>query len=298
MERFIDLRALARVRDMELVARSVANGFLHGVQPSEQRGVGIEFSQYRGYEPGDAPSRIDWKLYARSDRYFVREAERESETKVWLVLDTSQSMRLSSEDGVWSKFDYGRYLAATLAYLAQSQGDQVGLVVLGGAAPILVPALAGIRQWHRLLQQLDDLEAGGKFPDSETLGAELARLQGSGLVIFISDLHQQGQEIDEFLRRVSTRHNEVAVLRLECDDERDFPFKGAVRFEDLETGETVLASGRSARAHYARAREQWLGDIQQRLGQWEIGIDTLSTDEPLDFGLHAFLERRRRGAVA
>ncbi|MEE4204549.1 MAG: DUF58 domain-containing protein [Halieaceae bacterium] len=298
MEQFIDLRALARVRDMELVARSVATGFLHGVQASEQRGVGIEFSQYRAYEPGDAPSRIDWKLYARSDRYFVREAERESETSVWLVLDTSRSMMLGSEQGVWNKFDYGRYLTATLAYLAQSQGDRVGLLTLGGGAPTLIPALAGTRQWHRILHSLDDLTAGGAFPAHENIGAEIARLQGPGLVILISDLHQERGEISDFLRLVSTQHNEVATLRLECNDERDFPFEGPVRFEDLETGESVLANGRAARAKYLSSREQWLTELKRRLSQWEVGLDTVCSDEPLDAGLHAFLERRRRGLVA
>jgi len=147
MERFIDPKTLARVKDMPLVARSVAEGFLSGIQPSQQRGVGIEFAQYRAYEPGDEPKRIDWKLFARSDRYFVREADRESEIATWIVVDCSRSMAQRSERGAWDKFDYARHLAATLAYLAQRQGDLPGLLMLNTHEQLVVPPAAGERQW-------------------------------------------------------------------------------------------------------------------------------------------------------
>ncbi|MEP1870824.1 MAG: DUF58 domain-containing protein, partial [Paraglaciecola sp.] len=119
MEQFLDPLVLARVKDMPLVAKTVAQGFLHGLHNSVQRGTGIEFSQYRAYEPGDALSNIDWKLFARSDRYFVREAERESNINIWLVLDASASMlqQASHSNEGWNKFDYARHLLATIAYI-------------------------------------------------------------------------------------------------------------------------------------------------------------------------------------
>lgn len=280
---------------MSLVARSVANGFLHGIQASQQRGVGIEFSQYRAYEPGDPPARIDWKLFARSDRYFVREAERESETDIWLVLDASRSMAQSSENGVWSKFDYARHLVATLAYLAQSQGDRVGLLVLSTQHQQRLRALAGIRQWQRIVITLEPITSAGVVPAAAEMAADIARLQQAGLVIVVSDLYQQRAEFSDFLQKTSTSHNEVAVLQLECDDERTFPFTGAVRFEDLETGEQILASGKTAREGYLRARKRWLEDTRRALGRWGVGIDTVSTDEPMDQALFAFLKRRYRG---
>lgn len=297
MEQFIDLRALARVRDMELVARAVANGFLHGLQASEQRGVGIEFSQYRSYEPGDAPARIDWKLFARSDRYFVREAERESEIDIWLVLDTSESMALKSESGVWTKFDYARYLIASLAYLALRQGDRVGLLAVCEQGPQLVRPLSGMRQWYRILHALKHAELSGRFPNADALTAELARLQRPGLVLLVTDLYQQSDEIEHFLTRISTARNETGVLQLECADERDFPFDGPVRFEDLETGEQVLTSARRARASYLSARDAWSSEMRARLGRLGVGLDRIDVDQPLDHGLFAFLERRRRGLM-
>ena len=165
MERFIDPRTLARVKNLPLIAKTVADGFLHGLQQSHQRGVGIEFSQYRAYEPGDPLSRIDWKLFARSDRYFVREAERESEIAMWFVLDASASMNLASESrpGAWTKFEYARHLLATLSYIGQQQGDHVGMLALSGDQQHLLPPASGERHWHRLLKQLIAKKAAKVF---------------------------------------------------------------------------------------------------------------------------------------
>ncbi len=294
MERFIDPRTLARVRDLPLVARTVADGFLHGIQPSHQRGVGIEFSQYRAYEPGDDPARIDWKLYARSDRHFVREAERESEIAIWFVLDTSRSMLQASENGPWNKFDHARHLVATLAYLAQGQGDAIGFLALSRAQRHLLPPATGQRQWHRMVKALHGLEPEGGFPDAADLQVHLSRLQVPGLVLVISDLHQVDEEIEGFLRKVSTRHNEVAALQLRCGDELSFPFDGPTRFEDLETGETVLVNARQAREGYRQASEQYQERLHRRLGTLGVSLDEIDIDRPLDEAMHAFLTRRQR----
>ncbi len=294
MERFIDPRTLARVRDLPLVARTVADGFLHGIQPSHQRGVGIEFSQYRAYEPGDDPSRIDWKLYARSDRYFVREAERESEIAIWFVLDCSRSMAQASEDGAWSKFDYARHLLATLSYLAQGQGDLVGFLSLSSEDTHFLPPGTGDRQWHRILRDLHRVKPGGRFPEPDAVRTHMGRLQVPGLVVVISDFHQAHDEIHAFVRRVSTTLNEVAALQLVCADELRFPFRGPTRFEDLETGESVLVSGQAARDGYLAARAAYQDRLQRSLGHLDVRLDTVDIDQPMDQAMYAFLERRRK----
>lgn len=294
MERFIDPRTLARVRDLPLVARTVADGFLHGIQQSHQRGVGIEFSQFRAYEPGDDPARIDWKLHARSDRYFVREAERESEIAIWFVLDCSRSMAQASADGAWSKFDYARHLLATLSYLAQGQGDLVGFLSLSSEVNHFLPPATGDRQWHRVLKELHRARPGGRFPVREQVETHMARLQVPGLVLVISDFHEESDEIFSFVRRVSTSHNEVAALQLLCRDEEDFPYTGPTRFEDLETGETVLVSGRAAREGFLAAREAYQDRLTRALGRAGVRLDTVNVDEPLDQAMYAFLERRRQ----
>jgi uncharacterized protein (DUF58 family) len=294
MERFIDPKTLARVRDMPLVARTVADGFLHGIQQSHQRGVGIEFSQYRAYEPGDDPGRIDWKLFARSDRYFVREAERESEIGVWLVIDASQSMAQRSENGAWSKFDYARHLLAALAWIAQRQGDLTGLLSLSSTQSEILPPATGERHWHRILRQLHGLETGNRFPSLDQVHSHMSRLQAPGLIILVSDFYQSSDEIYSFVRRVSTTRNEVLALQLQCQDEIDFPWRGPIRFEDLETGETALVSGASAREAWFKELEHYQSRIRKALGQINTHLHTINIDQPMDEALFAFLDQRRK----
>jgi uncharacterized protein (DUF58 family) len=278
---------------MPLVARSVAEGFLSGIQPSQQRGVGVEFSQYRAYEPGDEPKRIDWKLFARSDRYFVREADRESEIATWIVVDCSRSMAQASENGAWDKFDYARHLAATLAYLAQRQGDLPGLLLLSGRQQHVVPPAAGERQWHRILRALHAVKAEGRFPDDASVLPLIRRLQLPSLVVVISDFHETRDELLSFMRSASTSRNDVIALQLLCSDETAFPFRGAVNFEDLETGERILVSGPAARARYLKALEEYEARLQQAMARLDIDLETIDIDRPLDEALHAFLQRRQ-----
>jgi uncharacterized protein (DUF58 family) len=294
MERFIDPRTLARVKDLPLVARSVAEGFLSGLQPSQQRGVGIEFSQYRAYEAGDEPKRIDWKLFARSDRYFVREAERESEIATWIVVDCSRSMAQRSDDGAWDKSDYARHLAATLAYMAQRQGDQPGLVLLNSEHQQVVPPAAGKRQWHRILKALHGTPAEGRFPDDGSALTVIRRLQLPGLVVVISDFHERGDELLSFMRGVSTSRNDVIAMQLTCGDEKAFPYRGAIDFEDLETGERILVPAKTARERYFKALADHEARLRHSMAKLEVDLQSLDIDEPLDAALQAFLKRRLR----
>lgn len=294
MERFIDPKTLARVRDLPLVARRVADGFLHGIHQSHQRGVGVEFSQYRGYEPGDDPARIDWKLFARSDRYFVREAERESEIAIWFAIDASGSMAQKSEEGAWSKFEYARHLTATMAYLAQNQGDAFGLLALSSEREVLLPPFTGERQWRRLLKALITLRPGAMFPDPDRLTPHLERLRAPGLVFVISDFYQHGGDILEFMRQITSARTEAVALQLLCRDEREFPWTGPVRFEDLETGETILVSAREARARYFDALHEHQDALAQQLRAADVPLAVIDIDQPMDEALYDFLVRRNK----
>lgn len=294
MERFIDPKTLARVKDMPLVARSVAEGYLSGIQPSQQRGVGIEFSQYRAYEAGDEPKRIDWKLFARSDRYFVREAERESEIAIWIVVDCSRSMCQRSDDGAWDKSDYARHLAATIAYLAQRQGDLPGLVMLNTEHRQVVPTGTGERHWHRILKALHGVPCEGRFPDDDSALSVVRRLQLPSLVVVISDFHERQGELRSFMRSVSTSRNDVIALQLLCNDETVFPYRGAVNFEDLETGERILVSAKDARPRYVQALDRYEAELRRAMAELDVDLETIDIDQPLDAALEAFLQRRLR----
>lgn len=296
MERFIDPRTLARVKDMPLIAKTVADGFLHGLQQSHQRGVGVEFSQYRQYEPGDPLSRIDWKLFARSDRYFVREAERESEITMWFVIDASASMQQAEDANpeAWSKFEYARHLVATLSYISQKQGDNFGLLVLAGNQQMLLPPGNGERHWHRLLKMLTQLESAATFPDAGTIKSAINRLQKNSLVFIISDFYQISNEIDEFINQVSAGHNEVVALQLQCQDELSFPYKGAIRFEDLETGEQVLVSASSARESWQMALKKHHKKLLKFMRQRQVALQSININQPMDQALYDFLSSRQK----
>lgn len=296
MERFIDPLTLARVKDLPLIAKTVADGFLHGLQQSYQRGVGIEFSQYRAYEPGDPLSRIDWKLFARSDRYFVREAERESEITMWFVLDSSASMKLSSESrpGSWSKFEYARHLLATLSYIAQKQGDNVGLLSLNNDQQNLLPPASGERHWHRILKLLSQLTNTSGFPATDQLRTSIERLQKPGLVFIISDFYQISDELHEFIIQVSAGHNEVVAMQLQCQDELEFPYKGAIRFQDLETREQVLVSATDARKVWKEALSKHQHSLQHFFHQQQVSLNSINIDLPMDQVLYDFLISRQK----
>ncbi len=295
MVQFVSPHAIASVRDLALVARSVATAYRQGIQRSVQRGVGVEFSQYRSYEPGDPVSRIDWRLYARSDRYFVREADRDSHTTIWLVLDASESLAMRSEQAVLSKFDFGRYLLATLAYVASVQDDCVGLWVINDDAPCVIPPATGIKQWHRILHALASVTTSGLFPSHERLGAQVARVQRAGLTVVVTDFYEQAEEQRRLLRQCVTRHNDLITLRLTSADELQFPYQGAVRFQDLETGEQVLASGRAAREHYLSQRDAWLQMTMKSLRQMGIVVADISVDDPIEHAVASVLRLRRQG---
>ena len=296
MERFIDPRTLARVKDLPLIAKTVADGFLHGLQQSHQRGIGIEFSQYRAYEPGDPMSRIDWKLFARSDRYFVREAERESEIAMWFVLDASASMNQASEDnpGAWSKFEYARHLLATLSYIGQQQGDHIGMLALSGDRNYLLPPANGERHWHRLLKQLSSIESGDCFPDPALIKSAIERIQKTGLIFIISDFYQISNELHEFIKQVSAGHTEVVAMQLQNNDELNFPYKGAIRFEDLETGEQVLVSASAARQTWLQSLAAHQLKLEHFLQQQRVSLNRINIDEPMDQALFDFLTSRQK----
>lgn len=298
MERFIDPKTLARIKDMPLIAKTVADGFLHGVQASTQRGVGIEFNQYRAYEPGDELSRIDWKLFARSDRYFVREAERESEIEVWFLLDASASMQQKSkgdkQSGGWNKLDYGKHLIASLSYLAQKQGDSCGYIGLSSEQLQFLPAGMGDRHWRKVLHALHQTRSGQYFPEFERVKNYVSQINKKVLMFIISDFHQRDNEITEFIGQLNRLGSEVVALQAMCKDELEFNYHGAVRFKDLETQEEVLVSASSIKNNYLNLLGDYQNQMQDNLRRRNINLRMFNTDLPLDFVLYEYLKHRTR----
>jgi uncharacterized protein (DUF58 family) len=308
MQPLIDPLVLARFKDMPLVAKTVAHGLLHGLHNSMQRGTGLEFSQYRAYEPGDAIGNIDWKLFARSDRYFVREAERESNINIWLVLDASASMlqhssgsgskiRAKSKSGAhqgWHKFDYAKHLLATIAYIAQQQNDAIGLLGLSSENLHFSPALTGKQHWQKLLLQLSHMFTGSVFPSPQILQRHLGRMQSNSLIFVLSDFYQQNNEIIDFMQSLVSKRSEVIAVQLESDDELNFPYKGQVRFEDRETKQQILVSADAVKKDYLATRQAWQDTLTKTFNQLNIEHCIANIDQPLDTTLHWFLAARQK----
>jgi uncharacterized protein (DUF58 family) len=302
MHPLIDPLVLAKIKDMPLVAKTIAEGLLHGLHDSVQRGTGLEFSQYRTYEPGDALGNIDWKLFARSDRYFVREAERESNINIWLVLDASASMlqRSSESDSQsksnkgWHKFDYAKHLLATIAYIAHKQSDAVGLLGLSSESLHFSPALTGKQHWQKLLLQLSQISTGSVFPSPQVLQRHLGRMQSNSLIFVLSDFYQKDNEIVDFMQNLVSKRTEVIAVQLESDDELSFPYKGQICFEDRETKQQVLVSADDVKNDYLVARQAWQEGMTKTFSQLNIQHCIANIDQPLDKTLHQFLAARQK----
>ncbi|WP_100642986.1 DUF58 domain-containing protein [Alteromonas facilis] len=273
---------LAQTKDLSLIAKLVAQGALQGEHTSRQRGVGAEFSQYRAYEPGDEISKIDWKLFARSHRYFVREAERESDINVWLMIDCSASMLEACDNSGLSKIDYARIFAAALAHIACFQGDSVGLVGLSVEKPEFIPALSGTKHLNRCFVGLHNLRSGDAFPDVSQIQYQLMSARKNALIFVLSDFYQQSNEIIDFIKQISCRYSDVHPLQLSTNIEHTFELKGRYELEDRETGEKVKVNAETIREQYLSNRQRYLDEMATNLGAYGASMQVLNISLPIE----------------
>lgn len=287
----------SRLQDLRLTARRAAGGQGIGVHHSRNRGAGLEFAQYRAYEPGDEPRQIDWKLYARSDRFFVRESERESPLTAWILLDASASM--AQADAVrpdWTRLDAARVLAACTGELALRQGDRFALAVLHEAGLQLLPPGGGPRQRDRLRHALQAMPVGGGFPGEARLAPLWERIAANDLVLLLGDFFDPGAIA--LAERLAAARREVLAIQVLTVEEREFPFDGGHRFRDPETGEELLGDGPALRDEY-RAR---FADAQRvlhaRFDAAGIRYAVHCLDQPLDLPLRRLFGTRSAAEYA
>ncbi len=305
MSTVLDPHLLAATRGLALAARRLAAGVLPGLHASRQAGLAREFAQYRAYQPGDDPRHVDWKLFARSDRYFVRESEIETAITVRLLLDATASMQHADTTGPTPgrrKFDAARTLAAALALVAQSQGDLVGLHAVNDGKIVSAAPGQHRQPFERIVRTLERLEPAGRWPtDARAFDAALATgprvSAGAGesreIVVVLSDLHEHGEEIRAALAPLRARRHELLLLHLVGRDEVDFPFHGPVRFEDWETGAVIETDADAARAAWVEGQERRVQAWRQAwAGGGRFDYAQFRLDEPLDLALRAYLLRR------
>ena len=281
----------SRLKSLRLTSRRAVGAQGIGAHTSRSRGTGLEFAQYRAYEQGDEPRQIDWKLYARSDKFFVREAERESPLALWILIDASASMtQTDAKRPGWSRLDAAKALAACLAELAIAQGDRFGLIALQEDGLRMVAPGAGPRHRDRLLIELHALKAGGGFPEPARLAPLWERIGAQDLVVMLGDFFDEAGVA--LVERLAAARREALAIQLLTVEERDFPFEGGHRFRDPETDVELLGDGTALRAdfieRFAAAREA----LHARFDAAGIRHAAYVLDEEVDEPLRRLFGRR------
>ena len=291
--RFLDPAVIARLGTMELKARTVVEGFLAGLHRSPYKGFSVEFAEYRQYLPGDDLNTLDWKIYARTDRHYVKKFEEETNLECHVLLDVSASMAYRGSAPM-SKLEYGSVLAASLAFLMHRQRDATGLIAFDDRIRFRLPAGARGGHLHALLLALERLQPGRRSSAVRPLLQLAEALVKRSLVVVISDLLEESEPVIRGLRHLRTRGSEVIVFQLLDPHELTFPFEEPSRFRDVESAEEILADPASVRTAYLR---QLAGlTLQYDRGLRGAGIDymQLDTSQPLDFALLRYLAARQR----
>ena len=291
--RFLDPAILARLGTLELKARTVVEGFLSGLHRSPFKGFSVEFAEYRQYLPGDDLSTIDWKVYARSDRYYVKKFEEETNLDCYLLLDISASMGYGTH-GI-TKLQYGSFLAASLAYLMQRQRDAVGLTTFDDAIVTMQPPSAQPGHLRSLLVSLDRVQLGSRTDVSKPLHLLADMMSKRGLVVLISDLLDDPPRVIDGLKHFRFRGTDVIAFHVMDPTELTFPFERASRFRDLEDGNELMVVPSVVRQRYLEALEGTLDLYKRELGSSGIDYRLLDTSQPLEFALMSYLSSRGRG---
>ena len=280
------------VSGLSLISRIVVEGYLSGLHRSKSVGPGMEFSQYRGYDPGDDLRLLDWKMLARSGRYYIKQSEVESHVAVKFIVDASASME-HSENGI-SKLEFARIMVACLAHLAQKQGDSVGLFALNEDDFLSIYPRADQKHYNRMLLELLQLSTKGKWPEVTKASKRIHNRGEKELIFFLTDMYEEHNELSDFVKNLKTAKNDVVVLQIMAGNEMDFDYKRSVTFEDLETGTKIKVDVNKAKMAYLKLLETKIGQIKENLLSQGISHYVFRMDEPLGDALQLFLKERTR----
>ena len=288
--RYLNPEVIAKLGSLDLKARAIVEGFLSGLHRSPFKGFSVEFAEYRQYFPGDDLGTLDWKVYARTDRHFVKKYEEETNLDCHILLDVSASMGYAS--GGVSKLQYGSYLAAALSYLMTRQRDAVGLIAFDDKIQQMLPVSARPGHLTSILVTLERLKLGAKTDVAKPLRDLVEAIHKRGLVVLISDLLDDPVRVVDGLKHFRYRGTEVIVFQILDPAELKFPFEKAARFRDMETEDEVLAVPDTVRGDYLQAVGDLIDRYKRELRMSGIDFVLLDTSEPLETGLTSYLLRR------
>ena len=290
--RFLDPELLARIGSLELLARTVVEGFMSGLHRSPFTGFSTEFTEYRQYNPGDDLRYLDWRLLARTDRYFIKKYRADTNTQCHLLIDTSASMNYAHASSV-TKLQYAQFLAASIAYLLNRQQDAVGLVAFAGKVHTHVPARNRTGHMRTIFGTLSLLEAGGQTNLSESLHQLAELLTQRGIVVVVSDFYDQPDRLGEAFQHLRFKGHDTIAFQVLDQNELDFDFTDPVLLlEDAETQEQMPVLPDVVMAGYRERMRRHVDDLRQCAAANNVDYELLTTKQPLDFALLSFLSRR------
>ena len=290
-QRRIDRRAVGRVSRHRLRARRAVEGYYSGIHKSPYHGVNVEFAEYREYSPGDDLRHLDWRVFARSDRFFLKQFEAETNLNAYILLDSSASMDFSTDTA--TRLDYGASLAAALTLLLLRQGDQVGLVVFDDAVRGFIPPRGHARHFNAVVEALEAIAPGRDTNIAAVLHDIAERVRRRSLVIVISDFFDGVDRVLRGLQHFRHRHHEVIVFHLLADAEVEFPYDRVTLFEGMERGEQIVVDPRVVAEGYRARFRRYLDDLRHGCLEKDVDYQCMRLSEPFDRALTTYLGRRK-----
>ncbi|MBI5214542.1 MAG: DUF58 domain-containing protein [Ignavibacteriae bacterium] len=278
---------------MELVARLVVEGFITGLHKSPYHGFSVEFAEHRQYMPGDEIKHIDWKIFGRTDRYYIKQFEEETNLKAYLILDSSRSMAFKSE-GNMTKLEYASFTTAALAQLMVQQRDAVGLTVYDEKVQTHMPPHATKSYLKQILKQLELIQPSNKTSTAESLHIVAERIKRRGLVIILSDLFDEPSQVMSALKHFRHKKNEVIVMQVLDPLERSFAFGRDAVFKDLETNEELTTQPWHIQKAYQESMKNFLETYKRECREHNIDYVLLDTSMPFDTALFLYLNKRMK----
>jgi uncharacterized protein (DUF58 family) len=288
----VDPAFFSRLESIQVRARSIVEGFLHGLHRSPYVGFSVEFSSHREYVPGDDPRHVNWKVFARQKRLYVKEYDAETNMNLYLLLDVSGSMECANTGR--SKLQYAASLAAALAHLALKQRDAVGITLFADAVLSHVAPRAKPQQLDEILLAIvaNQARPASNVPRALNQAAELATRRG--MVVILSDLFDEPSALAEGLEHLRFKNHEVLIFHILDPWERNLPLEGNIRFHDLETGEELVTQAEAIREGYRKVIDGWRAGLDAECQSRAVDRIELTTDDPLDKALLDYLVRRSK----
>ncbi len=289
---YLNPETVARLENLSLRARLIVEGFIIGLHRSPYHGFSVEFAEHRAYGAGDEIRHVDWKLFAKTDRYYVKQFEEETNLKSYLLLDQSRSMSFASA-GV-SKLSYSQSLAAALAYLMLNQQDAIGLALFDSQLRSYLAPRARASHLNTLLGQLSRISPGPETAIAPMLHQLAESIVKRGLIVLISDLFDDPNEVLLGLKHFRYKRHEVIVFHILDPQELSFDYSSRTRFRDMETGQTITTEPWHIRREYQQQMEQFIDTFRTRCRRHNIDYVQITTDRPLDLALSEYLVKRGR----